>query len=97
MVSKANSTAFEQIKKGSPGIPPETCAYLDRIIEIVDDLSSLVVDEKKSVADELGSLIKNEIEYIRTANDTLRNSSKYWYDNHKTLYYKKIRKRRKIK
>ena len=97
MVSKTHNTAFAQIKKGSPGVPPETCAYLDRIIEIVEDLSSLVVDEKKSVADELSSLIKNEIEYIRPANDTLRNSSKYWYDNHKTLYYKKIRKRRKIK
>ena len=84
MVSKTHNTAFAQIKKGSPGVPPETCAYLDRIIEIVEDLSSLVVDEKKSVADELSSLIKNEIEYS-------------WIDNHKTLYYKKIRKRRKIK
>ena len=97
MISKAQNIGFTQLKKDSPGIPPETCAYLDRIIEIVDDLSSLVVDEKKTVADELGSLIKNEIEYIRTANDTLRNSSKYWYDNHKTLYYKKPRKRQKIR
>jgi len=97
MISKAQNIGFTQLKKDSPGIPPETCAYLDRIIEIVDDLSSLVVDEKKSVADELGSLIKNEIEYIRTANDTLRNSSKYWYDNHKTLYYKRIRNKRKVK
>jgi len=97
MISKAQNIGFTQLKKDSPGIPPETCAYLDRIIEIVDDLSSLVVDEKKTVADELGSLIKNEIEYIRTANDTLRNSSKYWYDNHKTLYYKRIRNKRKVK
>ena len=95
MVSKTQDSRFAKIKKDSPGVPPETCAYLDRIMEIVDDLSSLVVDEKKSVADELGSLIKNEIEYIRSANDTLRNSSKYWYDNHKTLYYRKMRKRRK--
>ena len=97
MISKTQNIGFTQLKKDSPGIPPETCAYLDRIIEIVDDLSSLVVDEKKTVADELGSLIKNEIEYIRTANNTLRNSSKYWYDNHKTLYYKKPRKRQKIR
>lgn len=97
MISKTQNIGFLKLKKNSPGIPPETCAYLNRIIEIVDDLSSLVVDEKKTVADELGSLIKNEIEYIRTANDTLRNSSKYWYDNHKTLYYKRIRNKRKVK
>ena len=53
--------------------------------------------KKKSVAEELNSLIQNEIDYVRAANDTLRNSSKYWYDNHKTLYYKKMRNRRKIK
>tara|TARA_Y100000310_G_scaffold323383_1_gene383640 strand:+ start:1156 stop:1449 length:294 start_codon:yes stop_codon:yes gene_type:complete len=97
MVTKSQDTRFAQIKKNSPGVPPETCAYLDRIIEVVNDLSSLVRDEKKSVAEELNSLIQNEIDYVRAANDTLRNSSKYWYDNHKTLYYKKMRNRRKIK
>ena len=97
MATKSQDTRFAQIKKNSPGVPPETCAYLDRIIEVVNDLSSLVRDEKKSVAEELNSLLQNEIDYIRAAYDTLRNSSKYWYDKHKILYYKKMRNRRKIK
>ena len=92
MITKAEDTKFAQIKKDSPGIPPETCAYLDHIIEIINDLSRLVVDEKKSVADDLNDLIKNEIGYIRSANDMLRNSSKYWYDKHKILYYRKMKK-----
>ena len=47
MISKTQNIGFRKLKKNSPGIPPEICAYLNRIIEIVDDLSSLVVDEKK--------------------------------------------------
>ena len=61
MVSKTQDARFAKIKKDSPGVPPETCAYLDRIIEVVNDLSSLVRDEKKSVAEELNSLIQNAI------------------------------------
>ena len=93
MVTKSQDTRFAQIKKNSPGVPPETCAYLDRIIEVVNDLSSLVRDEKKSVAEELNSLIQNEIDYVRAANDTLRNSSKYWYDHHKCEFYKKNKRK----
>ena len=41
---------FASIKKESPGIPPDTCPYLDRMIEVVEDLSALVKDNKTEVA-----------------------------------------------
>ena len=53
-------TVFASIKKESPGIPPDTCPYLDRMIEVVEDLSALVKDNKTEVANELTTLIKNE-------------------------------------
>jgi|GEM_PF-1433021 len=84
---------FASIKKESPGIPPDTCPYLDRMIEVVEDLSALVKDNKTEVANELTVLIKNELEYIRKANETLRESSKYWYDRHKEAFYKTSRRK----
>ena len=86
--------AFASIKRKSPGIPPDTCPYLDRMIEVVEDLSALVKDNKTGIANELTTLIKNELEYVRKANETLRESSKYWYDRHKEAFYKPSRRKR---
>ena len=85
---------FNTIKKDSPGIPPDTCPYLDRLIEVVEDLSVLAHANKTEVANELTTLVKNEIEYIRKANEILRESSKYWYDYHKEEFYKSTRRKR---
>ena len=84
---------FEQVKDKSPGIPPDTCPYLDHILEVVEDLSTLVQNNKTEIAVQLHELIKHEIEYIRSVNDTLRTSSKYWYDHHKSEFYKKNKRR----
>ena len=85
---------FASIKKESPGIPPDTCPYLDRIIEVVEDLSALVLDNNTQVANELTTLVKNEVEYVRKSNEILRTSSKYWYDHHKTAFYKQSRRKK---
>ena len=37
---------FEQVKNESPGIPPDTCSYLDHILEIVEDLELLAKNIK---------------------------------------------------
>ena len=41
----------------------------------------------------LHELIKHEIDYIRSVNETLRTSSKYWYDHHKREFYKKNKRK----
>ena len=42
---------------------------------------------------QLNQLIRHEIEYIRSVNETLRTSSKYWYDHHKRQFYKKNKRK----
>ena len=53
---------FEQVKDKSPGIPPDTCPYLDHILEVVEDLSTLVQNNKTEIAAQLNQLINNRIE-----------------------------------
>ena len=84
---------FAKIKKESPGIPPDTCPYLDHINEVVKDLSTLVTENKSDIADHLCELIRGELDYVRAANETLRTSSKYWYDQHKIVFYKRSRRK----
>ena len=84
---------FEQLKNDSPGIPPDTCPYLDHILEIVEDLELLAKNNKTEIAAQLQELIRHEIEYIRSVNATLRTSSKYWYDHHKREFYKKNKRK----
>ena len=79
---------FEQVKKESPSVPPDTCPYLDHVLEIVEDLELLAKNNKSEIAAQLHQLIRHEIEYIRSVNETLRTSSKYWYDHHKCEFYK---------
>ena len=84
---------FEQVKKESPSVPPDTCPYLDHVLEIVEDLELLAKNNKAEIAAQLHQLIKHEIEYVRSVNETLRTSSKYWYDNHKREFYKKNKRK----
>ena len=74
-------------KKESPEIPNITCPYIDFandiLQEIKDESNSLFIEEKTE-------LINNLLEYLRTSNDALRLSSKYWHDKFVLLYNRKI-------
>lgn len=77
---------LDQYRDESPEIPGITCPYIDFtkdiLQEIKDDSSSLFVEEKVE-------LINNLLEYLRTSNDALRVSSKYWHDKFVYVYNKK--------
>ena len=84
---------FEQVKNESPSIPPDTCPYLDHVLEIVDDLELLAKNNKSEIAAHLHQIISHEKEYIRSVNETIRTSSKYWDDHHKCEFYKKNKRK----
>ena len=67
---------LETAKDNAPAIPPNTCPYIDFVIEMLEDynLTSNTVDIQRK------DCIIAMLEYIRNSNESLRNSSKYWYN-----------------
>lgn len=67
---------IEKIKNNAPEIPYNTCPYIDFVQEIIkeaiDQTESVLVEKKLELADSI-------LEYIRESNDSLRQSSMYWY------------------
>ena len=69
-------TRLQSAKERAPSIPPNTCPYIDSIIEILDDfdLAKNDVDSRRK------DVIISTLEYVREANCSLRDSSKFWHD-----------------
>jgi len=69
-------TRLQSAKERAPSIPPNTCPYIDSIIEILDDfeLTQPVVDSRRK------EIIVATLEYVRESNSSLRDSSKFWHD-----------------
>jgi hypothetical protein len=67
---------IEKIKLNAPELPYNTCPYIDFIQEIlkeaIDQTDSILVEKKLELADSI-------LEYVRESNDSLRQSSMYWY------------------
>jgi hypothetical protein len=77
--AKPKGTPFEEAKAAAPEIPDDTCPYIDFIQETVGKL-----ERKDSAISQKQILMLSEaLEYLRTCNDSLRKSSKYWYDCYK--------------
>lgn len=77
-------------KRNSPGVPPNTCPYIDLVITMIQDLSNAYEDLRTKdihnpVVDSIEERAKDLMEHIRTNNETLRDNSAYWYDHYKTL------------
>lgn len=67
---------IEKIKNNAPELPYNTCPYIDFVQEIlkevIDQSDSLLIEKKLELADSI-------LEYVRESNDSLRQSSMYWY------------------
>ena len=72
------------LKRKAPKVPDLTCPIIDDAISIIDNGYDLETKtfllKKKHVAD-----FKKRMEEIRSANDTLRDSGRYWYEKTKDL------------
>lgn len=77
---------LETIKKAAPEIPSETCPYINFLQDILDqvkaDSDSHFIEQKLNLADSI-------LEYIRESNESLRDSSSYWYNKFNSLCNKK--------
>lgn len=79
-----------ETKARSPGVPPNSCPYIDVVQTMVQDLVNSYDDMKNHhhhnpLVEEIGERAKDTLEYIRRANETLRDNSAYWYQQYKNL------------
>jgi hypothetical protein len=75
-------------KSKSPGVPTNTCPYIDLAITMIGDLSEAyerlrTKGEHAPMIDEVQQHAIDTLEYIRKANETLRDNSAYWYNKYK--------------
>ena len=75
-------------KANSPGVPPNTCPYIDQTITMVQDLQAAYErlrekGEYQPMVDRIVEQTKDMLEYIRTCNETLRDNSAFWYEKYK--------------
>ena len=66
-------------KASAPNVPGDTCPSINYVQEIIDQIANRGDDW----ADKQAIVINDLLEYVREANEELRNSSKYWYDKYK--------------
>lgn len=79
-----------QDKANSPGVPPNTCPYIDMVKTIMEDMSAAYErlrekGEYQPKFDDMKQLADDTIEYVRRANECLRDNSAYWYNKYKQL------------
>ena len=83
MASRQKKVDLASAKQTAPSVPGDTCPTINYVQEMIDQL----IDRNK---DDIWSLtqrdaINNALEYVRSSNQELRNSSKYWYDQCKKV------------
>jgi len=76
-------------KRHSPGVPPNSCPYIDMTKTIMDDMSAAYErlyekGEHQPKFDDMKTLADDMLEYIRRANECLRDNSAYWYNKYKS-------------
>lgn len=77
-------------KRSSPGVPPNTCPYVDVVKTMVDDMADAYErlyenGEHQPKFDDIKKMADDTLEYIRRANECLRDNSLYWYNKYKQL------------
>ena len=77
-------------KRHSPGVPPNSCPYIDMTKTIMDDMAAAYErlyekGEHQPKFDDMKQLADDMLEYIRRANECLRDNSAYWYNKYKSL------------
>ena len=70
-------------KQNAPSVPGDTCPKINYVQEMIDQLIERNKDDVWSLTQR--DAINNALEYVRSSNQELRNSSKYWYDQCKKV------------
>ena len=85
-MNKTETNELNRLKKNAPGVPPETCPYIDFVLDRVKNTSYDCQSDR--VNDAQYEVLRSALEFIRESNDTLRRNSYYWYTEYKKLLNK---------
>jgi hypothetical protein len=80
-----------------PFIPPDTCPYINHIMDLVESLEVNNSFKNKDFIERTCKVIYEELELLRLANSSLRNASYFWkkeYDKVKPIA-KKVKRKKK--
>ena len=80
-------------KADSPGVPANTCPYIDITITMVTDLQNAYdrlreKGEYNPMVSDMAQQAQDTLEFVRRSNETLRDNSAYWYNKYKDLLKK---------
>ena len=81
-------------KRHSPGVPPNTCPYIDLTITMIKDIAEAyerlrTKGEHQPMVSKLEEQACDMLDtYVRSSNETLRDNSAYWYGKYKELLKK---------
>tara|TARA_B110000858_G_C17509142_1_gene339564 strand:- start:44 stop:379 length:336 start_codon:yes stop_codon:yes gene_type:complete len=81
---------IKKVKAGAPGVPPNTCPYIDLSITMINDITDAyerlrTKGETNPVVDKIQTNAVEILEYVRSVNETLRDNSLFWYEQYKEL------------
>jgi hypothetical protein len=80
----AKQIKIDTYKLKSPTYVGPTCKYIDHIIEVLDDeIKPLISEKDEDFFSEIQRQLIAQLEFIRSSNQTLRDSSQYWYQSFK--------------
>ena len=77
-----------RVKSNSPGVPANTCPYIDLAITCINDLATAyermrTKGEHNPMIDDIQQHAIDTLEFVRRSNETLRDNSAYWYSEYK--------------
>ena len=83
MATRQKKMNLVSAKQNAPSVPGDTSPTINYVQEMIDQLIDRNKDDVWSLTQR--DVINQALEYVRSANQELRNSSKYWYDQCKKV------------
>jgi len=73
---RKRTTYWSRIRKKAPRVPDITCPQIDKVLDIIDKAQ----EKYKPLTRAKHKQVERIMEQLRSANDALRESGRYWHD-----------------
>jgi len=87
---RKRTTYWSRIRKKAPRVPDITCPDIDKVLDIIDKAQ----EKSRPLTQAKHKQVERIMEKLRSANDALRESGRYWHDACKDTVRDLLGKRR---
>ena len=87
---RKRTTYWSRIRKKAPKVPDITCPQIDKVLDIIDKAQ----EKSRPLTQAKHRQVERIMEQLRSANDALRESGRYWHDACKDTVRDLLGKRR---